>query len=265
MADKNQEYQFPWGFHLGDLHKEDTTIPLFTPSDDGGFCLLYDKASERKADNLLESLSLLLLSTMPHGSLKVKMFDPGKKKFYHLSPLKFIELYENAFDSNLMSRLFENLEKTIISRYKDLLCCNRQTIDEHNQKSKLKQEYHLALINLENFPTEDISLKRIQNFVESAQKAGVYVIAFANQEIENSHNETTKVFLDTFKKIRVENNDFAITKEVFEFTELLEDHTFKALHLEKDTLMQEVLTNADLEKMFDAQTIQSEANKNRSS
>lgn len=258
MADKNENYAFPWGFHLGDLHKENERIPLYTASIDGGFCLLYDKVSEAKADNLLESLCLELLSTMPHESLKIDMFDFGKKKFYHLSPLQYIHLYETAYNSEMMSKLFEELETTIISRYQDLLCCNRPTINEHNQKSKLKQTYHLVLINLENFPTEEIELRRINNFVESASKAGVYIIAFGDQGIEQSESKTTQAILQHFKKLKVTEGEFEITEEIFEFAELLNDHSFESLDLEKSYLMQQILTNADLEKLLDPESIKLE-------
>ena len=90
MVNKDEYYAFPWGFHLGDLHKDNKKIPLYTTSNDGGFCLLYDKSSEKQADKLLESLSLQLLATMPHESLKVNLFDFGKKKFYNLSPLQIL-------------------------------------------------------------------------------------------------------------------------------------------------------------------------------
>jgi len=260
MADKNENYAFPWGFHLGDLHKGDETIPLYTTSNEGGFCLLYDKVSEAKADNLLESLCLELLSTMPHESLKVDMFDFGKKKFYHLSPLQYMQLYKTAYNAEMMSALFDELEKTIVSRYDDLLCCNRPTINDHNQKSKLKQMYHLVLINLEKFPTEEFDLRRIQNFVESASKAGVYIIAFGNQEIEQSESKTTQAVLQHFKKLRVTQGEFAITEEIFEFVELLDDHSFESLNLEKSYLMQQVLINADLEKFLDPETIKLEEN-----
>jgi len=260
MADKDESYAFPWGFHIGDLHKGNEKIPLYTGTNDGGFCLLYDKVSEKKADNLLESLCLEMLSTMPYESLKVDLFDFGKKKFYNLSPLQYMHLFQTAYNPDLMLSRFEELEEIIISRYQDLLCCNRPTISEHNQKSKLKQTYHLVLINLENFPTEDIELRRIQNFVESACKAGVYVIAFGNQEIEQSENKTTQTILEHFKKIRVTEGEFAITKEIFEFVELLEDHSFKSLDLDKSNLLQKTLTNADLESLMDPENIKLEEN-----
>lgn len=256
----SEAYQFPWGFHLGDLHKDSKSMPLYTTTEDGGFCLLYDKISEAKADNLLQGLCLELLESMPHESLKVSMFDYGKKKFYNLSPLKSIQLYNNAYDSTLCSELFEELEKIIISRYTDLLCCNRQTIDEHNRKSKMKQIYHLVLINLEIFPTEEISLRQINNFVESAKKAGVYIIAFGNQTIEESENKNTQTLLNHFKKIRVTEGKFAITEEIFEFHELLEDHEFKSLNIDKSSLMQKVLMGADLEKFLDPEAMVLEEN-----
>lgn len=258
MVDKDERYAFPWGFHLGDLHQGSERIPLYTGSNDGGFCLLYDKVSEAKVDTLLESLCLELLSTMPHGSLKVDLFDVGKKKFYNLSPLQYIELYKTSYNPEMMVNRFEEIEETIFSRYQELLCCNRPTISEHNQKSKMKQSYHLVLINLENFPHETFNLRRIKNFVESACKAGVYVIAFGNEEIVRSGGEAIQTILEYFKNISVSKGEFRITKEIFEFVELLEDHDFKSLDLNKSSLMQQTLTNADLENLLDPESIKLE-------
>jgi len=260
MANKDENYAFPWGFHLGNLHKENESIPLYTNTNDGGFCLLYDKVSEPKADKLLESLCLELLSTMPHESLRVDLFDFGKKKFYNLSPLQYIQLYRPAYDAEMMSSLFVELEETIYTRHKELLCCNRPTINEHNQKSKLKKMYHLVLINLENFPTEEIELRRIKNFVESAHHAGVYVIAFANQEIQQSESETTQTILEYFKTLKVTQGEFEIDKHIFEFVELLDDHDFESLDLDKNHLLQQTLANADLESMMDPEKITLEEN-----
>lgn len=260
MAGKDENYTFPWGFHLGDLTKEDEKIPLYTSSSDGGFCLLYDDISEPKADNLLESLSLELLSSMPHDSLIVELFDFGKKKFYHLSPLQYMQLFKTAYNPEMMEELFKEIEETIISRYQELLCCNRPTINEHNKKSKLKQKYHFVLINLHHFPTEEIEPRRIQNFVESAEKAGVYVIAFGHNDMENSDNKTTQILLQHFKKLKVTGNKFNITKEIFEFPELLETHSFESLALDKSALMQKTLTNANLEELMDPNAIKLEEN-----
>ncbi|HIP28969.1 MAG TPA: hypothetical protein EYG82_07330 [Sulfurovum sp.] len=260
MASKEQDYTFPWGFHLGDLVKGKDKMPLYTGTNDGGFCLLYDKESEKQADNLLESLCLELLSSMPHGSLKVDMFDFGKKKFYSLSPLQSFELYHTAYNPEMMTTLFEGLEKTVISRHDELLCCNRPSITEHNQKSKLKETYHVVLMNLKNFPTSDIKLRRIQNFVESAYQAGVYVIAFGYHEIEESKSESMQVILNHFKKLRVTKGKFDMTKEIFEFVELLDDHIFEPLDLDKGVLLQKIFENADLESFMDPENIKLEEN-----
>jgi len=260
MSQKDESYAFPWGFHLGTLSKGNDKIPLYTGTNDGGFCLLYDKASEKKVDILLESLCLELLESMPHGSLKIDMFDFGKKKFYNLSPLQNFELYYAAYNEEMISTLFEELEKTIISRHDELLCCNRPNIIEHNQKSKLKETYHLVLMNLKNFPTQDIELRRIQNFVESAYQAGVYVIAFGYQESEDSANENTQVILNYFKKLRVSEGKFDITKDIFEFVELLDDHDFEPLDLNKGELLQKIFSNADLESFMDPENIKLEEN-----
>ena len=257
-VDKDKSYAFPWGFHLGNLCEENTSIPLYTGTNDGGFCLLYDKESEKQADNLLESLCWELLSSMPHGSFKVDMFDFGKKKFYNLSPLQNFELYHAAYNMEMMLTLFEGLEKTIVSRHDELLCCNRPSITEHNQKSKLKETYHLVLMNLKNFPSQDIEPRRIQNFVESACQAGVYVIAFGYQESEESANENAQTILNHFKKLRVSEGKFAITKDIFEFVELLDDHDFEPLDLNKGELLQKVFANANLESFMDPENIKLE-------
>ncbi|MEA1879981.1 MAG: hypothetical protein U9N11_05005 [Campylobacterota bacterium] len=260
MTEENKEYTFPWGFQLGNLNKDETSIPLYTKSDDGGFCILYDKKSEPKVDLMLESLCLQLLSSMPTGSLEVDLFDFGKKKFYHLSPLQHVEVYKTAYNLDMMSDLFKEIENTIVTRYTELICCNRPSIDEHNQKSKLKQKYHLVLINLANFPTEETTLRQVKNFVESAQKAGVYVIAFGYHEIEQNENPSIQVILQYFKTLRVSENKFEITSDIFEFPELLEDHSFMALNLDKSALMEKTLTHANLENLMNPDSMKLEQN-----
>ncbi|CAA6816928.1 MAG: Unknown protein [uncultured Sulfurovum sp.] len=260
MAKKEENYTFPWGFHLGDLSKDNEPMPLYTPSNDGGFCLLYDKVSEKKVDTMLESLCLELLASMPHESLKVHLFDFGRKKFYNLSPLQYMHIYQISHNAKMIETHFEEIEELIISRHKEILCCNRQTIDEHNQKSKIKMGYHLVLLNLANFPNEEIEIRRINNFLESAVIAGVYVIPFGYQEMKESDNAGIQAILKHFKNINIRENKFEITKEVFEFTELLTNHEFEALNLDKDALLQETLTGANLEAYMDSENIKLETN-----
>jgi hypothetical protein len=251
MTNEEPNYAFPFGFNLGTLNGEDSKIPLLTPTEDGGFCLLYDDVSEKIADSLLESLALQLLDTMPFESLLVDMFDRGRKKFYGLSPLQhYVQLYRISHDDEMMEHHFKELENKIISRHEELLCCNRQSINEHNQKSRQKQNYHLALINLQNFPNSEMELRRIKNFVESAALAGVYVIAFGNQEVKNSDNEAMQTILKHFKNLNVTNKEFDITPEIFEFTELLQSHTFEPLNLPKAQLRERIMENSNLEERF---------------
>lgn len=259
MTNEDEKYLFPWGFHLGDLHKDRERMPLYTESKEGGFCLLYDKVSEKQADTLLESLALELLSSMPHKSLKVEMFDAGRKKFYHLTPLQPIGLYEVAYNTDMMSHLFSQIEDTIISRHSELLCCNRQTINEHNQKSKMKQNYHLILINLEKFATQDYESRRINNFLESATDAGVYVIPFGNISLLDSEDKTIQSFLKRFKNLKVRNNTFDITEEIFEFTEVLEEREFKSLSLDKADLLQQTFNKSDLETLMNPEEMKLES------
>ena len=55
-------------------------------------------------------------------------------------------------------------------------------------------------------------------------------------------------------------NKFEITKEIFEFMELLEDHSFESLNLDKSYLLQQTLVNADLGKYMDPESIKLEEN-----
>jgi hypothetical protein len=258
MAKKEENYTFPWGFHLGDLRKNGASMPLYTPTNDGGFCLLYDKVSEKKADTMMECLALELLATMPHESLTVDLFDFGKKKFYTLSPLQYMQTYRVSHNKEMVETRFAELEEIIISRHQELLCCNRQTIDEHNQKSRMKKDYHLVLMNLEKFPNNEIELRRIKNFVESAYAAGVYVIAFGYHEILESENESVQAILKHFKNIKVTEGEFAITEKIFEFVELLEDHDFEPLDIEKELLLQKAMDNANLEEFINPDNIKLE-------
>lgn len=258
MVNKEENYTFPWGFHLGDLTKDRSSMPLYTPTNDGGFCLLYDKVSEKKADTMMECLALELLSTMPHESLTVDLFDFGKKKFYSLSPLQYMQTYRVSHNKEMVESRFEEIENIIIARHKELLCCNRQTIDEHNQKSKMKKDYHLILMNLEKFPNDDIELRRIKNFVESACAAGVYVIGFGYHEILESENESVQAILKHFKHVKVSQNKFDINEKIFEFTELLDNHDFEPLNIEKELLLQKAMDNADLEEFINPENIKLE-------
>ena len=256
---KEENYIFPWGIHLGDLVNTKETIPLYTPSSDGGLCLLYDKISERRVDTLLESLLLELLSTMPYLSLKVDLFDFGKKKFYTLSPLQYMQTYQISYTKEMIEQRFVELEDIVTSRHNELLCCARKDLNEHNQKSKMKQAYHILLINLENFPSDDISLRRVQNFVESSFQAGLYVIAFGYDEVLQSQNQSLQAIVNYFKNIVVKNNEFAINKKIFEFVELLEDHKFESLNLDKTNLLEKIMLNADLVNFSDPANIKLEA------
>jgi hypothetical protein len=259
MTTEEENYTFPWGFNLGSLNENGSKMPLLTPTEDGGFCLLYDDVSEKRADKLLESLALQLLDTMPTEHLLVDMFDHGRKKFYQLSALQnYIHLYTVSYNQEMIEEHFQRLEEKIIARHQELLCCNRQTINEHNQKSRQKQNYHLVLINLANFPHEEIELRRIKNFVESASLAGVYVIAFGNQEIKKSENKGIQTILKQFKNLNVTNNEFEITPEIFEFTELLQTHTFEPLDLDRQMLHESIMNKANLEQRFIPEILEDE-------
>jgi len=124
----------------------------------------------------------------------------------------------------------------------------------------MKKDYHLILMNLEKFPNDDIELRRIKNFVESAYAAGVYVISFGYHEILESANESVQAILKHFKHVKVRENKFDINEKIFEFTELLDNHDFEPLNIEKELLLQKAMDNADLEEFINPENIKLETN-----
>jgi len=58
----------------------------------------------------------------------------------------------------------------------------------------------------------------------------------------------------------VAQGEFTITKEIFEFVELLEDHRFEPLDLDKGHLLQQILANANIESLLNPENIKLEEN-----
>ena len=255
MPTKN--HAFPWGIYIGDLIDNNDTIPLCLDSKKGGFCLLFDENSETIANNFIENIALKLFEVLSLGEIVVDIFDfSHKKRFMHLSSLQNEKLYNIAFNQNSATTKFNTLEEIALNRHHTILTHTTPTISDHNQESKFKEQYHLLLINLDSFPDDMTSAKRIKNFFDWAYEAGFYTIAFGSREVKSSESKATQVILNHFSHLNIENKKILLSRELFEFSDMIEDYEFEYVNDNKDKIIENLLEqlkkedNASSEKDF---------------
>lgn len=243
-----QNQAFPWGIYIGDLIDNNDTIPLCLDSKKGGFCVLYDETSETTANNFIENIALKLFEVLPIGHIEVDVFDFGKPRFMKLSALKTANLYNISFSKNRASDRFDALDELRNERLHTLLNDETPTLSEYNELHQASETYQLLLINLDDFPDEMSSEKRIKNFFDSLYEAGFYVIAFANREIKQSKSKATQAILRRLSSINISNGQFELSKELFEFSELLEEYAFEYVNDNKEKIVKQILTSFEAEQ-----------------
>jgi len=235
-------HTFPWGIYIGDLTDNNDTIPLCLDSKQGGFCVLFDEASEAVANNFIENIALKLFEVLPIGDIVVDIFDfSHKKRFMHLSSLQKEKLYDIAFNQNSATTKFNTLEEIALNRHHTILTHSTPTISDYNQESKFKEQYHLLLINLDSFPDEMTSAKRIKNFFDSAYEAGFYTITFGNIEVESSESKAIQAILNHFTHLYIDNKEILLCKEHFEFFDMTKDYEFEYVNDNKDKIIENLL------------------------
>jgi len=236
-------HSFPWGIYIGDLIDNNDSTPLCLDSKNGGFCVLFDNSSEQLANNFIENIALKLFEVLPICDIVVDIFDfSHKKRFMHLSSLKHGKLYNIALNQNSATNKFNILEDIDINRNHNILTSTITNISDYNQQSKFIEQYHLLLINLDYFPNEMISQKRIKNFFDSSYEAGFYTIAFGNQETLESESKATQAILNQFSHLNIENKKIILTKEFFKFVDIVDDCEFNYVNEDKDKIIEEILT-----------------------
>jgi len=243
--------KFPWGIYIGDLIDDNDTIPLCLDSRQGGFCVLFDGDSEDIANNFIENVALKLFEVLPIGRIEVDVFDFGKPRFMKLSALKSANLYTVSFSKNRASDRFDALDELQNERLHTLLSYETPTLSEYNQLHQANEIYQLLLINLEDFPDEMSSAKRTKNFFDSLYEAGFYVIAFGNESIIDSKSKATQAILKRLSSINIINGQFNFAKELFEFSELLEEYAFEYVNDNKEKIVKHILTSFEAEQQND--------------
>lgn len=244
---------FPWGIYVGDLIDENNSIPLCLDANQGGFCVLFDDSSESVVNNFVENVALKLLEVIPLGSIKVDIFNFGKNRFMHLSELSKANLCTVAYLPNKATSRFDAIEELALDRHHNLLSPDTPTLSEYNEANNVTEKYHLLLLNLDDFPDDMTSPKRIKNFFNSAFEAGFYTIAFGNQEVFESKSKATQTILNQFPQLLVTDNQFELTEELFEFTDLLEEFEFEHVNDNKNKIVKNILNAFDKEEENDTE------------
>ena len=243
-----QNQAFPWGIYIGDLIDNSDTIPLCLDSKQGGFCVLFDESSEEIANNFIENVALKLFEVLPIGHIEVDVFDFGRPRFMKLSALKSANLYTASYNKNRATDRFDALDELQNERLHTLLNYETPTLSEYNELNQANETYQLLLINLEDFPDEMSSEKRIKNFFDSLYEAGFYVITFAHREINQSKSKATQAVLKRLSSINIINGQFELSKELFEFSELLEEYAFEYVNDNKEKIIKQILTSFESEQ-----------------
>lgn len=239
---RNKNNAFPWGTHVGDLSYNNKNIPLCINNEDGGFCITFDKHSENMANTLMENIALNFLDLLPIRDLVIDIFDYShKKRFMHLSYLQSEKLYDIAFSQTSARNKFNTLEEIALDRHHNILTFNTPTISEYNQINKFKEQYHLLLINLDSFPDDTISAKRIKNFFDSAYEAGFYIICFGSNDNINSESKIINMILNQFPTLNIKNKKIELSKEIFNFEDMEPEYLLHPLDENKDAIIQNLL------------------------
>jgi len=231
---------FPFGVFIGEMEDSQNSFPFLIDYKKGGFCVLFDNESELMANTFVENIALNLLDVMKYNSLKIKLFDFGKNRFLYLSTLKDKNLFDISYSREIANKQFDKLEEILQYRNHNLLNYELPTLNDYNENVDKTENYYLIIINLDSFPDNDISAKRMQNFVSSAFEAGYFIITFTNKDLKNK-SKSTKVILDYYQNITIENNIFNIDQELYPVKELDSVFTFSPIDINRENMVKNIL------------------------
>jgi energy-coupling factor transporter ATP-binding protein EcfA2 len=234
-----EKCEFPWGIYLGDLKDEEKSIliPFFSDSSSGGLTILSEEGEDnfKVLYDFIENISFSLLDTIEAGCLKIEIYDTSKR-FPHLSKLDVLKLYDIYYSSQSAKEGFDRLEELIQDRHHNLLTDETPTVSKFNSQYKSREAFHLVLFNLDFFPNENISVRRLKYIFENSYGAGVFVLAYGSTVLEENNNDTTKFFLDRFTQIRIKNRRV----DVSNIEENIDIFDFKCLNMNKDIILEKI-------------------------
>ncbi len=238
MPTKN--HTFPWGIYIGDLIDNNDIIPLCLDSRQGGFCVLFDDTSQAVANNFIENVALKLFEVMPIGMIKANIFDFGDIRFLALATFERLGLYDIAYEPKSSKHKFEALHELSRDRIHGVLE-GYESLSDYNKESDYAESYHLLLINVEDFVNEMGNIRELKRFFDTAFKAGFYTILFGGIALKESKSEIMQEMLSHFPKLSIEKQKFYLTKELFEFADMLEEYEFNSVDDNKEQIVQTLM------------------------
>jgi len=241
-------YNFPWGIYIGDLVDQNDTIPLCIDSKQGGICVLFDEISETIANNFIENIALKLFEVIPIRAIEAHIFDFGDVRFSSLSTFERLKLYDIAYEPKSSKHKFEALHELSRNRIHGVLE-GYNSLSDYNKESDYIEPYYLLLINIEDFVYESSNTREIKRFFDTAFKAGFYTILFGNISVKESKSEIMQGMLSYFPKLSIENQKFHLTKELFEFSDMLEEYSFNSVDDKKEQIVQTLITQYKQEEI----------------
>ena len=241
-------YNFPWGIYIGDLVDQNDTIPLCIDSKQGGICVLFDEISETIANNFIENIALKLFEVIPIRAIEAHIFDFGDVRFSSLSTFERLKLYDIAYEPKSSKHKFEALHELSRNRIHGVLE-GYNSLSDYNKESDYIEPYYLLLINIEDFVYESSNTREIKRFFDTAFKAGFYTILFGNISVKESKSKIMQGMLSYFPKLSIENQKFHLTKELFEFSDMLEEYSFNSVDDKKEQIVQTLITQYKQEEI----------------
>lgn len=248
-----KENHFPWGIYIGDLiSKIDTDdtddIPVLLPAKAGGFCVDYDANSKILTNSFIESTVLMLAEALPPKALHIHIFDFDiEPRFRYLSKLKPHGLYHLYDTTNVAKIGFDQLENIARHRLHELLSPEINNLSKYNQTANYPEPYHLVLINLDDYPDDNVGIKRIKAFFNSATKAGIYTIAYHNsdhnEEMNGNREKNFTHLRQHFKQLSINNKTATLSPELFEFSELCEFYDYELADANHTQITEQLLND----------------------
>ena len=165
----------PWAWPLGELHTTTASqpaasvAPALWPTQAGGLWLRCDAATHSAAVQALEACVLDVLLALPVGAAQVKVFDFAiRKRFTALAQLQPPGLYRLYSHAQQAQKGLEELEQLARKRHHHLLG-DSPTLAHYNAQAARPEAYELAVINLDDFPTQTVDAKRLVALMQDAR------------------------------------------------------------------------------------------------
>jgi hypothetical protein len=244
MSTSKNIHTFPWGVYLGDLIDNGNRLPLYLPSHQGGFNVVFDDISETEANNFIENVSLKLFEALAVSDIVVDVFDFSyKKRFIELAMLKNRDIYHISLSPEEANKKFIELEKISLYRHHELLSPTIKTISDFNQTNQKIESYHLLLINLDYFPNKLSKAKEMKEFFSSAYEVGFYTITYCHKNSFDQQQEIIKEIVDKYPTIEFKNKKITFSKKLFEFYDLTQQYEFKYINDDKSKIIENILNS----------------------